>query len=95
MSYSQVMTGPWPCRARAQGMVNIRGDDDMDELEVLSSFDPRHQEEVLAMKADPQVRRAQRVRARTCKCLHVLSACCCCGHATLYTQKGICSTQAA
>jgi hypothetical protein len=45
-------------------MVNIRGDDDMNPDEVLSTYDERHQEEVLAMKADPQVRAC--VRAHVC-----------------------------
>jgi len=37
------------------GMVNIRGDDDLSPMEVLNQFDPRHADEVLAMKNDPQV----------------------------------------
>ncbi|KAF5840102.1 hypothetical protein DUNSADRAFT_17703, partial [Dunaliella salina] len=36
------------------GMVNIRGDDDLSPDEVLSQFDPKHANEVIAMKNDPQ-----------------------------------------
>jgi len=51
-----------------QGMVNIRGDDDLTAAEVLSEFQPRHVDEVLAMKADPQVRFAySMISLRDCR----------------------------
>lgn len=38
-----------------EGVVNVRSEDDYDCERVLEEYDQRHAEEVLAMKADPQV----------------------------------------
>ncbi len=50
-------TAPQAAEVRS-GMVNIRSDEDLSPEDVLASYEPRHAQEVLAMKDDPQVRPA-------------------------------------